>query len=67
MLPLTAGLDDIPALPVTPEQATALRQGKTLVGNPRIQGLMLALEGDTPVALVESQGLEMRVVRGFNL
>lgn len=67
MLPLTAGLDDIPALPVTPEQATALRQGRTLAGNPRIQGLMLALEGETPVALVDSVGPEIRVVRGFNL
>jgi tRNA pseudouridine55 synthase len=67
MLPLTAGLDDIPALPVTPEQAMALRQGRTLAGNPRIQGLMLALEGALPVALVESLGPEIRVVRGFNL
>jgi len=67
MLPLTAGLDDIPALPVTPDQAKALRQGKTLAGNPRIQGLMLAQEGETPVALVESLGPEIRVVRGFNL
>ncbi|MBO9574923.1 MAG: tRNA pseudouridine(55) synthase TruB [Sphingobium sp.] len=67
MLPLTAGLDDIPALPVTPDQATALRQGKVLAGNPRIQGLLLALEGETPVALVESLGPEIRVVRGFNL
>jgi tRNA pseudouridine55 synthase len=67
MLPLTAGLDDIPALSVTPEQATALRQGRILPGNPRMQGLMLALEGETPVALVESLGPDIRVVRGFNL
>jgi len=67
MLPLTAGLDDIPALSVTPEQATALRQGRILSGDPRIQGLMLALEGETPVALVESLGPDIRVVRGFNL
>jgi tRNA pseudouridine55 synthase len=67
MLPLTAGLDDIPALSVTPEQATALRQGRILSGNPRIQGLMLALEGETPIALVESLGPDIRVVRGFNL
>ncbi|MGE4324295.1 MAG: tRNA pseudouridine(55) synthase TruB [Sphingobium sp.] len=66
MLPLTAGLDDIPALPVTPEQATALRQGKVLVGKPHT-GLMLAMEGETPVALVQSSGPEIRVVRGFNL
>ncbi len=67
MLPLTAGLDDIPALPVTPEQAMALRQGRTLAGDPRTQGLMLATEGETPVALVEAFEALVRVVRGFNL
>jgi tRNA pseudouridine55 synthase len=67
MLPLTAGLDDIPALSVTPEQAMALRQGRTLTGDPRTQGLMLATEGETPVALVEALGSDIRVVRGFNL
>jgi tRNA pseudouridine55 synthase len=67
MLPLTAGLDDIPALPVTSEQAIALKQGKVLAGDPRKQGLMLAAEGDKPVALVEALGPEIRVVRGFNL
>ena len=67
MLPLTAGLDDIPALPVTSEQAIALKQGEILAGDPRKQGLMLAAEGDKPVALVEALGPEIRVVRGFNL
>ena len=67
VLPLTVGLDDIPALPVTPDQALALRQGKVLAGDPRKQGLMLATEGQTPIALVEGSGLEIRVVRGFNL
>ncbi|BAV64401.1 tRNA pseudouridine(55) synthase TruB [Sphingobium cloacae] len=74
MLPLTAGLDDIPALAVSPDEALALRQGKVLVGKPHtglLAGLMLAMEGDTPVALVEASGSEIRpevrVVRGFNL
>ena len=66
MLPLTAGLDDIPALSVSPDEALTLRQGKVLVGKPHT-GLLLAMEGDTPVALVESSGPEIRVVRGFNL
>ncbi|WP_066767655.1 tRNA pseudouridine(55) synthase TruB [Sphingobium sp. CCH11-B1] len=66
MLPLTAGLDDIPALLVTPDEALALRQGKSLVGKPHT-GLMLAMSGDTPVALVQSSGPDIRVVRGFNL
>lgn len=67
MLPLTAGLDDIPALPVTPDQATALRQGKVLTGIAATTGLNLAIEGEIPVALVEMQDGEIRVVRGFNL
>ncbi|HEX7819419.1 MAG TPA: tRNA pseudouridine(55) synthase TruB [Sphingobium sp.] len=67
MLPLTAGLDDIPALPVTAEEALMLRQGKVLSADPRRQGIMLATEGDVPVALVEALGPEIRVVRGFNL
>ncbi|WP_327751642.1 tRNA pseudouridine(55) synthase TruB [Sphingobium sp. SJ10-10] len=66
MLPLTAGLDDIPALPVSPDDALALRQGKVLMGKPHT-GLMLAMDGQTPVALVEASGPEIRVVRGFNL
>lgn len=66
MLPLTAGLDDIPALPVSPDEALALRQGKVLMGKPHT-GLLLAMEGDTPVALVQASGPEIRVVRGFNL
>jgi tRNA pseudouridine55 synthase len=67
MLPLTAGLDDIPALPVTPDQARMLQQGRVLQGNPRMQGLVLAKLGEVPIALVEAIGPEIRVVRGFNL
>jgi tRNA pseudouridine55 synthase len=67
LLPLTAGLDDIPALPVTPDQARALREGRKLIGIAADQGLHLATEGSVPVALVESTECELRVVRGFNL
>jgi tRNA pseudouridine55 synthase len=67
LLPLTAGLDDIPALPVTPDQAGALRQGRKLVGIAAKPGLHLATEGSVPVALVELSEGELRVVRGFNL
>ena len=67
LLPLTAGLDDIPALSVSPDQARALRQGRTLIGIAATPGLALAMEGEIPVALVESEGPEIRVVRGFNL
>ena len=68
LLPLTAGLDDIPALPVTPDQARLLRQGRKLTGIAVAQGLHLATEGPVPVALVEAiPGEQLRVVRGFNL
>ena len=65
--PLTEGLDDIPALSVTVAQAAALRQGKVLAADPRNSGLMLATQGDVPVALVEASDLGVKVVRGFNL
>jgi tRNA pseudouridine55 synthase len=67
LLPLTAGLDDIPALSVTPDQAGALRQGRKLIGIAAQPGLHLATDNDVPVALVELSGEELRVVRGFNL
>jgi tRNA pseudouridine55 synthase len=67
LLPLTAGLDDIPALPVTPDQAGALRQGRVLIGIAAQPGLHLAIDREVPVALVELSGDELRVVRGFNL
>jgi tRNA pseudouridine55 synthase len=67
LLPLTAGLDDIPALPVTPDQASALRQGRRLVGIAAKPGLHLATDQSVPVALVEFSEGELRVVRGFNL
>ena len=67
VLPLTAALDDIPALPVTSRQAQLLRHGQTLVGFPVTPGLQLATDGDCPVALVEASAGGLRVVRGFNI
>ncbi|MEO7365900.1 MAG: tRNA pseudouridine(55) synthase TruB [Sphingomicrobium sp.] len=67
VLPLTAALDDIPALPVTPGQAQLLRHGQTLAGFPAEPGLCLATDDNRPVALVEASAAGLRVVRGFNL
>jgi tRNA pseudouridine55 synthase len=67
VLPLEAGLDDIPGLPVTPEQAQLLRHGQQLFGIPAVRGLHLATNGGTPVALVEVSDDGCKVVRGFNL
>jgi tRNA pseudouridine55 synthase len=67
VLPLEAGLDDIPGLPVTPEQAQLLRHGQQLFGIPVSSGLHLAMDAETPVALVEATDGTIKVVRGFNL
>jgi tRNA pseudouridine55 synthase len=67
VLPLEAALDDIPALPVTPDQARLLRHGQMLFGIPAKPGLQLATSEGTPVALVEATVDGLKVVRGFNL
>jgi tRNA pseudouridine55 synthase len=67
VLPLVAGLDDIPALPVTPEDASLLRQGRQLFGTPVSPGLYLATDDARPVALVEASAGGLKVVRGFNV
>ena len=67
VLPLQAALDDIPALPVTPDQAQLLRHGQRLSGFPAKPGLQLATSESTPVALVEATADGLKVVRGFNL
>ncbi|KHK92754.1 pseudouridine synthase [Novosphingobium malaysiense] len=67
LLPLEAGLDDIPAIDLDPEQARAVRQGRVLTGSPHEDGLYWARQGNVPVALVELSGGDVRVVRGFNL
>jgi tRNA pseudouridine55 synthase len=66
LLPLSAGLDDIPALSLSPDQAGALRQGRILVGIAAEDGQAFAMLGDRPVALVAVQDGNVRVVRGFN-
>jgi tRNA pseudouridine55 synthase len=71
ILPLEAGLVDIPALDLGPEQARAVRQGRVLAGlapkDGHADGLYWARAGKVPVALVELSGGSVRVVRGFNL
>ena len=67
VVPLVAALDDIPALPVTPDQAQLLRHGQPLAGFPAQPGLQLASLDLVPVALVEATADGLKVVRGFNI
>ena len=67
LLPLEAGLDDIPALNLGPEQASMVRQGRVLTGLTFQDGVYWARSGIVPLALVELSGGDARVLRGFNL
>ncbi len=67
LLPLEAGLDDIPALHLDQTSAQAVRQGRVLSEMPQSSGLYLAKLGVVPVALMEILDGTATVVRGFNL
>ncbi|WP_114521809.1 tRNA pseudouridine(55) synthase TruB [Altererythrobacter sp. ZODW24] len=67
ILPLEAGLDDIPALDLSPDEAGAIRQGRVISGQPQPDGLYWARAGNVPVALVELFEGSTKIVRGFNL
>ncbi len=67
ILPLGAGLDDIPALKLDSVSAQAVRQGRVLTDMPQTDGLYCAMLDNVPVALMELDGGTAKVVRGFNL
>ena len=67
LLPLEAGLDDIPALHLDQTDAQAVRQGRVLSGMPQPSGLYCAMLDNVPVALMEMEDGTAKVVRGFNL
>lgn len=68
ILPIEAGLVDIPALDLSPEQARAIQQGRVLTGIAMKDGLHWARDEDLrPIALVENIDGALKTVRGFNL
>lgn len=68
ILPIEAGLVDIPALDLSPEQARAVQQGRVLTGIAMKDGLHVARGADLrPIALVENIDGMLKTVRGFNL
>jgi tRNA pseudouridine55 synthase len=68
ILPIEAGLDDIPALDLSPEQARAVQQGRVLTGIAMEDGLHWARGADLrPIALVENIDGTLKTVRGINL
>jgi len=68
ILPLEAGLVDIPALDLSPEAAGAIRQGRVWTGESAHDGLYWGRDSEKrPVALIEALAGRLKVVRGFNL
>jgi tRNA pseudouridine55 synthase len=81
LLPLGRVLDDIPALPLSDQEAAKLRNGQSLAFvskpdfdrlskagiDPKSGALVLALHNNIAAALVEIHGPDIRPVRVFNL
>jgi tRNA pseudouridine55 synthase len=68
ILPLEAGLVDIPALDLSPDAAKAIQQGRVLTGVATKDGLYWARDAEMrALALVEQIDGELKTVRGFNL
>ena len=68
VLPLEAGLADIPVFRLTPDDVVHVRQGRVLIRESLSDGLYWARSvDDTPVALMQVIGGNARVERGFNL
>lgn len=77
LLPIETALDGIPALALSETEATRLRNGQAVpVLKPQLreamaavgdEGIVLAVEAATPVALARVDGIQIRPVRVLNL
>ena len=80
LLPVETALDDIPALAMTAEEISRIRQGQTLkflsrqdfdrfsaAGIDENTGVILALSDNGPVALLQKEGPVLHPVKVFNL
>jgi len=77
LLPVETALDGIPALALSDREAERLRNGQAVpilrpqdkerIASAGDDGIVLALEATTPVALVRVDGIQIRPVRVLNL
>jgi tRNA pseudouridine55 synthase len=68
ILPMEAGLDDIPALNLSPEQAGAVKLGRVVTGIATEDGFYWGRDVDLrPVALIEMSAGTLKIIRGFNV
>ncbi len=67
LIRLEEALDDIPALSLNPEQAGKLRQGQNFPHHEKEGKLVIAMEGNTPIAIARVKTAQLYVVRGLNV
>ena len=67
LLPLATALDDIPALAISADAASRIRQGQAISPQSPHQGTVLLTCDGQPVALAEVNGDTIRPLRVFNL
>ena len=68
ILPMEAGLDDIPVLNLSPEQARAVREGRVVTGIATDDGFYWARDAEMrPVALIDLLAGTLKIIRGFNM
>ena len=77
LLPVETALDGIPALALSEREAEKLRNGQAVpilrpqdrerIASAGDDGIVLALDATTPVALVRVDGIQIRPVRVLNL
>ncbi|MBW8310377.1 MAG: tRNA pseudouridine(55) synthase TruB [Candidatus Paracaedibacteraceae bacterium] len=66
LLPIRVVLDDIPAIPVSAQQAVHLRHGRS-IECPGYEGTVLILSDDQELALCKADGQQLHPTRVFNL
>jgi len=67
LLPITASLDDIPAITVTGPESAMLKHGQVIRVPSTKEGLICVMADGNPVALAQIENQEVRPVRVFNL
>jgi tRNA pseudouridine55 synthase len=66
LLPIRVVLDDIPAIPVSAQQAVNLHCGRS-IDCPGYEGIVLVLSDDQELALCKGDGQQLHPTRVFNL
>lgn len=67
LLPITTPLDDIPAVAMTETQANTLRHGNDVAVTNQADGIVCAMDGNTPIGIAKIEDERLFPVRIFNL